>query len=60
MNVTGEVTPGWQVMAGYTYRNSKDAAGAKVNTTDPEQLFKLATTHRFPGNWSALTIGGNV
>ncbi|WP_183014876.1 TonB-dependent receptor [Achromobacter sp. UMC46] len=60
LNAVGEVAPGWQVMAGYTYRNSKDATGAKVNTTDPEQLFKLATTYRFPGRWSALTIGGNV
>ena len=60
MEISGEVTPGWQLHAGYTYSRSRDRDGIRVSSTQPQQLFKLATTYRLPGDWHRLTVGGNV
>lgn len=60
LEVSGELLPGWQLHAGYTYSRSRDRAGERVSTTQPEQMFKLATTYRMPGDWHRLTVGGNV
>lgn len=54
------MTPGWQLHAGYTYSRSRDRDGIRVSSTQPQQLFKLATTYRLPGDWHRLTVGGNV
>ncbi|MFG0227929.1 TonB-dependent siderophore receptor [Achromobacter sp. 413638] len=58
--LAGEVTPGWNVFVGYTYRQSKDNEGRKVQTTQPEQLLKASTAYRLPGSWNKLTVGGGV
>ncbi len=60
LEVSGEVLTGWQIHAGYTYSRSRDRDGRRVSATQPEQLFKLATTYRLPGDWHRLTVGGNV
>ncbi|MCW3153690.1 TonB-dependent receptor [Achromobacter spanius] len=60
LEVSGEVLPGWQVNAGYTYSRSRDRDGQRVSTTQPEHLFKLATAYRLRGDWHRLTVGGNV
>ena len=60
VELAGEVTPGWNVFLGYTYRQSKDNEGKKVQTTQPEQLLKLSTAYRLPGAWNKLTVGGGV
>lgn len=60
VEVAGEVTPGWNVFAGYTYRQSKDNNGRKVQTTQPEQLLKVSTAYRLPGDLNKLTVGGGV
>ena len=31
-----------------------------LNPTYPRRLFRVATSYRFPGDWSKLTIGGSV
>lgn len=58
--VAGEVMPGWNVFLGYTYRQSKDNNGKKVQTTQPEQLLKLSTAYRLPGAFNKVTVGGGV
>ncbi len=60
LEVAGELLPGWQLHAGYTLARSRDRHGDRVSTTQPQQLFKLATTYRLPGAWNRLTLGGNV
>lgn len=60
LEVSGELSRGWQVHAGYTYSRSRDRDGRRVSTTQPEQVFKLATTYRLPGDWHRLTVGGNL
>lgn len=60
VEVAGEVMPGWNTFLGYTYRQSKDENGKKVQTTQPEQLLKLSTAYRLPGAWRALTVGAGA
>ncbi|MFF7705968.1 TonB-dependent siderophore receptor [Pseudomonas sp. NPDC007930] len=57
--INGEVLPGWQVLAGYTYRESNDNDGNRVETNQPMNLFKLATRYQLPGAWNRLTVGGS-
>lgn len=58
--ISGEVLPGWNLFGGYTYRESHDKEGNRVETNQPMNLFKLATTYRLPGDWNKLTVGGNM
>ncbi|MFJ3484110.1 TonB-dependent siderophore receptor [Pseudomonas sp. NPDC090202] len=58
--VSGEVLEGWNVLGGYTYRESHDKDGNRVEANQAMNLFKLGTTYRLPGAWNRLTIGGNV
>ncbi|MBN8756565.1 MULTISPECIES: TonB-dependent siderophore receptor [unclassified Variovorax] len=58
--VSGELARGWQVMGGYTYHAKRDNKDVLLNPTYPRRLFRVATSYRFPGDWSALTIGGSV
>ncbi|WP_087691282.1 TonB-dependent receptor [Pandoraea sp. PE-S2R-1] len=58
--VAGQVLPGWQVQAGYTYSAKRDRSGALVNPTYPQRLLRIATTYRLPGVLSKVTIGGSL
>ncbi|MNS80051.1 Ferric-pseudobactin BN7/BN8 receptor precursor [compost metagenome] len=65
IELTGEVSEGWNLSAGYTYNHTRDAQGDYVygsilQTTTPEQLVRLFSTYRLPGRWSPLTLGGGV
>lgn len=60
VEVAGQVTPSWQVAAGYTLFRAKDAGGADVNSLYPRQLLRVFTTYRLPGTWRGLIIGGGV
>lgn len=58
--ISGELTTGWNVFGGYTYRESHDRDGQRVQTNQPSNLFKLGTTYRLQGDLERLTVGGNV
>ncbi|NBB11903.1 TonB-dependent receptor [Pseudomonas sp. SLFW] len=58
--ISGEVLPGWNVIGGYTYRESHDKDDNRVETNQPMNLFKLGTTYRLPGELNKLTVGGNM
>lgn len=67
LELTGEITPNWHIMAGYTNTQTKyvrDASdtniGQPIRTLDPRHLLRLFTTYRFPGTLHGLTIGGGV
>lgn len=67
LELTGEITPNWHIMAGYTNTQTKyvrDAnegnVGQPIRTLDPRHLLRLFTTYRFPGQLHGLTIGGGV
>ena len=65
MEVSGQVTPAWNVYAGYTYRESTlgyqpDVILSAVNTNQPKHLVKLSTSYRLPGQWNPVTVGGSL
>lgn len=59
--ITGELSPGWQLAAGYTYnRNQNKVTSGVYHSITPRHLFKLWSTYRLPGNLTAWTLGGGV
>lgn len=61
LEVSGEVAPGWQVFAGYTYNHNKNTReNAVFSALTPRHMFKLWTDYNLPGDWSKWTFGGGV
>lgn len=60
LEASGELSPGWQVMAGYTFVTSRDDEGETISAETPRHLFRLSTTYRLPGRWNAFSVGGGV
>ncbi|MFK3774288.1 TonB-dependent siderophore receptor [Pseudomonas sp. NPDC089406] len=60
MEISGELAPGWNLLASYTYSRVKDKDGERVKTTIPTDLFKVWTTYQLPGELDKLTVGGGV
>ncbi len=58
--ISGEVSPGWQVQGGYTHKIVRDADGKKISTFEPEHQVNLNTTYKLKGNLDQLTIGGGL
>jgi len=63
--VSGELAPGWQAMAGYTFNTTKylqDATnqGQSLRSFAPKHLLRLWTTYQLPGQLNAWTLGGGV
>jgi len=70
--VSGELAPGWDIVAGYTFVNTRylrdrDATGGPsanegkpFRSTTPRHLFKLWTSYRLPGAAWRWTVGGGV
>ncbi|WP_280283147.1 TonB-dependent siderophore receptor [Pseudomonas sp. BN415] len=60
LEVAGELMPDWQVQGGYTHRITRDGDHDKISTTEPEDMFRLSTSYRLPGQFNKLTIGGSA
>lgn len=60
LEAAGEVMTGWQIGTGFSRSVARDAAGVRLNTQVPGQLFKLFTTYRIAGIGNGLTVGGGV
>ncbi|MDM0026212.1 TonB-dependent siderophore receptor [Variovorax saccharolyticus] len=63
--LNGQIAPGWNLQAGYTYNHVRDAEGERVYgatlmASQPAQMLRLSTSYRLPGAWQKLTIGGGV
>jgi outer membrane receptor for ferric coprogen and ferric-rhodotorulic acid len=64
--ITGEILPGWQLFAGYTYNENQYKKGyAALDDTaffprTPKHLLKLWTMAQLPGTLSALSVGGGI
>ena len=63
--LTGELMKDWNVIAGYTYAQTRSNDGERVygyplETTKPENVAKLFTTFRLPGALNRVTVGGGV
>ncbi|WP_061288239.1 TonB-dependent siderophore receptor [Azotobacter vinelandii] len=59
--ISGELAPGWNIQAGYTYKTiRRDDDNKKITTEEPEHLFKVYTTYRLPGRLNQFTVGGGA
>lgn len=60
LEVAGEITPDWNLTAGYTYTHSVNGSDKRNNTGQPLNLLKISSAYRLPGAWRNLTVGGAV
>lgn len=60
LTASGELLPGLQVLAGYTYHAKREMDGTLLNPQYPRRLLRMTASYRLPGNWSKLTLGGSV
>jgi len=60
VQVNGQITPRWNLAAGYTHFTAKRADGAPLNPHHPRSLFKLNTHYQLVGVLEGLGIGGGV
>jgi outer membrane receptor for ferric coprogen and ferric-rhodotorulic acid len=59
LEVAGELTPSWQIQAGYARFKNEDSDGNILDTTQPEQQFKLFTAYT-PAFVPKLTVGASL
>ncbi len=57
---SGEVSPGWQVAAGYTHVMSRGSDGESLSSETPHHLLRVSTNYRLPGDLNAWTVGGGL
>lgn len=65
VEVTGAVTPRWNILASYTYQNAEFVEGPSEGdrydpANSPTHLGKLTTTYALAGMLEGLTIGGGL
>ena len=65
LELAGELTDGWNLMAGYTYARTRDKDeqrifGYPLSTTKPEHVVRTFTTYRLPGALDKVTVGGGI
>lgn len=66
MELSGELAPGWQMMAGYTNTRTKylkDTAantGQPLRSIDPRHQLRVFTSYRIGGETQGWTIGGGA
>ncbi|MBL8270911.1 TonB-dependent siderophore receptor [Steroidobacter sp.] len=66
--LSGTVTPGWQLFAGYTFNSNRFdgdsralySAGAYFLNMTPKHMLKMWTTWQLPGQLSRWTVNGGV
>ncbi|MFJ2478990.1 TonB-dependent siderophore receptor [Pseudomonas sp. NPDC087598] len=58
--VSGEISDGWNMTAGYTYTHSVNGEKQRTNENQPLNMLRVSTAYRLPGDWQALTVGGAV
>ncbi|MEQ6887665.1 TonB-dependent siderophore receptor [Halomonas sp. CS7] len=59
VTLAGELAPGWQASAGYTYLEIEDADGEATNTYIPRHLVQATTSYR-PAALEALKVGARL
>ncbi|MCY1351048.1 FhuE receptor [compost metagenome] len=60
LEVSGELTAGWNAFFFATRYSAKNAGGDDVNTQLPRTMVRLFTTYQLPGEWQQLTVGGGA
>ncbi|MDF3605795.1 TonB-dependent receptor [Paracoccus sp. DMF-8] len=60
VELSGEVRPGWNLFVGASALRLRDADGERIDTANPTQTIKIATTYNLPGQWEQWTVGGGL
>ncbi|MGE8360618.1 TonB-dependent siderophore receptor [Pseudomonas sp.] len=61
LEVSGEVLPNWQIMAGYTFNRNEDRTqGGVFSGVTPKHQAKLWSTYVLPGELSDWKVGGGA
>ncbi|OLS62236.1 Ferripyoverdine receptor precursor [Pseudomonas putida] len=60
LETSGEVLPGLQVLAGYTFNLTRSSTGGAVSPETPKHLLRASASYTLPGAWDRLSIGGGV
>lgn len=61
LQTSGELAPGWNLMASYVYNNNRNKTQqTALSTITPKHEGKLWTTYQLPGTLSDWTVGGGV
>ncbi|MGP1516971.1 MAG: TonB-dependent siderophore receptor [Ottowia sp.] len=66
--INGQITPAWQLTAGYTYNtsqyrrteSSRYTAGMNFSTHTPRHMLRLHTSYRLPGAAQQWTLGASL
>lgn len=57
---SGELLPGLQVAAGYTFNTTRSQNGGPISAQTPKHLLRVNTHYTLPGEWNRLSVGGGV
>jgi len=60
LEVSGELTPGWNVQTSYSHATTRDDKGARTLLHMAASTARLWTTYQLPGAWNGLTVGGGA
>ncbi len=61
MEISGEVLPDLNLIAGYTYNDNRDRTeDVSFSSITPRHSVKLWSTYRLPGAWNDFKVGGGV
>lgn len=58
--LNGQLAPGWQLSAGYSYGETHNQAKQRILPRIPRNTFKMFTSYRLPGALQAVTVGGGL
>lgn len=60
IDVSGELSDGWNLLFGYSHYTATTGTGASLSTSLPRTTTQLFTTYRLPDALDKLTIGGGA
>ncbi|MFU8926129.1 TonB-dependent siderophore receptor [Acinetobacter puyangensis] len=67
VQLTGAITPNWQIALGYTYVKAeykKDAIatniGQRINTDEPQHLLKIYTNYQLPAPYDKVNLSASI
>ena len=60
LEMQGQPLPGWDISAGWSHFNAKDADGNDVQAHQPRKVFRMATKYEFGGALDGFSLGGSA
>lgn len=60
VELSGELTPGWNLSAGLAIDRTKNIEGERNSPGSSQDKFQLFTTYNLPDEYSAWTVGGGI